>query len=119
MGVVKSMCSLALVALKYSNNNRAAPPPRGAHHRRPRSIRSHQRRYSRPAVSIGGLSATLRLQGGSRKRHGEGCWLYPGMGFMWEQAGVGRPNSEGWCQGQAGTFTWDYVIDEVGGGAGV
>ena len=32
------------------------------------------------------------------------------------QAGVGRPNSEEWCQERAGTFTWRHGAGEMGGG---
>ena len=43
------------------------PPAHGARHPRSRSIHSHLRQYSRPALSVGGLSAILRLRGGSGK----------------------------------------------------
>ena len=44
-----------------------APPAHDAHHSEPRSIHSHLCQYPRPAVSVTGFSAILRVQGGSGK----------------------------------------------------
>ena len=57
------------------------------------------------------LVATGRV----RKGHGEGYWLY---GFVGVQAGVSRPNSDGWCQGRAGTCISHHGAAEMGGGVG-
>jgi len=69
-----------------------------------------------PPCGVGwGPLRRLVPTGRVRKGHGEGYWLY---GFVGAQAGVSRPNSEGWCQRRAGTFTWRHGSAEMGGEVG-
>ena len=100
----------------YFTQQPTTPPPHHAHHPNPRSFHAHLRRHSRPEVSLRGLSADSRLQRGRGGRHSEEYGLH---GSVVVQAGVGPPNSEGWCQQRSRTSISGHVVAERGGSVGV